>query len=45
MKELIKCCEILMNERGSTIPVMGFVFGPLGVLSMMRGWKSCLWTA
>ena len=37
MKELIKCSEILMNERGSTIPVLGFVFGPLGVLSMMRG--------
>jgi uroporphyrinogen decarboxylase len=37
MKDLIRCCEILMNERGSTIPVLGFVFGPLGILSMMRG--------
>ena len=36
MKELIKCCEILMNERGSTVPVLGFVYGPLGILAMMR---------
>ena len=36
MKELITYCDILMNERGSTVPVMGFVYGPLGILSMMR---------
>ncbi len=37
MSELVKYCDILMNERGSTVPVMGFVYGPLGILSMMRG--------
>jgi uroporphyrinogen decarboxylase len=37
MKEMLKYCDILMNERGSTVPVMGFVYGPLGILSMMRG--------
>jgi uroporphyrinogen decarboxylase len=37
MKEMVKYCEILMNERGSTVPVMGFIYGPLGILSMMRG--------
>ncbi|MBI5251170.1 MAG: uroporphyrinogen decarboxylase family protein [Desulfomonile tiedjei] len=37
MKEMIKYCDILMTERGSTVPVMGFVYGPLGILSMMRG--------
>jgi uroporphyrinogen decarboxylase len=36
MKEMLKYCEILMNERGSTVPVMGFVYAPLGILSMMR---------
>lgn len=37
MKEMVKYCDILMNERGKTVPVMGFVYGPLGILSMMRG--------
>lgn len=37
MKEMVKYCDMLMNERGSTVPMMGFVYGPLGVLSMMRG--------
>lgn len=37
MSELVKYCDILMNERGSTVPVMGFVYGPLGILSMLRG--------
>ena len=37
MKEVITCCDILMNERGATVPVSGFVYGPLGVLGMMRG--------
>jgi len=37
MKEMITYCDILMNERGSTVPMMGFVYGPLGILSMMRG--------
>jgi len=36
MKEMLTYCDILMNETGSTVPVMGFVYGPLGILSMMR---------
>jgi uroporphyrinogen decarboxylase len=36
MKEMLKYCDILMTERGKTVPVMGFVYGPLGILSMMR---------
>lgn len=37
MQEMLKYCDILMNERGATTPVMGFVYGPLGILNMMRG--------
>lgn len=37
MQKNVKMHEILMNERGATVPVVGFVFGPLGILSMMRG--------
>ncbi len=37
MAEILKGCDVLMNERGATVPVMGFVYGPLGVLGMMRG--------
>jgi uroporphyrinogen decarboxylase len=37
MQQMIKYCDILMNDRGKTTPVMGFVYGPLGILSMMRG--------
>jgi uroporphyrinogen decarboxylase len=37
MKEMLKFCDLVMTERGSTVPVMGFVYGPLGILSMMRG--------
>lgn len=33
----IKLHEILMNERGATVPVVAFVYGTLGILSMMRG--------
>jgi len=36
MSGMIKYCDMLMTERGSTVPVMGFVYGPLGILSMMR---------
>jgi len=37
MKEAIKYCDMLMNERGSSVAMMAFVYGPLGILSMMRG--------
>lgn len=36
MKEAIKYCDILMNERGSTVAQMAFVYGPMGILCMMR---------
>lgn len=36
MKEQLKYYDVLMNERGATVPVMGWVYGPLGILSMMR---------
>jgi uroporphyrinogen decarboxylase len=37
MQKNVKMHEILMNEKGSSVAVVGFVFGPLGILSMMRG--------
>lgn len=37
MSEHIRMCEILMNEGGKEVPVLGFVYGPLGVLSVLRG--------
>ena len=37
MNEMVKYCDVLMTERGATVPIMGFVYGPLGILSMMRG--------
>jgi uroporphyrinogen decarboxylase len=36
MKEMLKYCDILGNERAKTVALMGFVYGPLGILSMMR---------
>lgn len=36
MKEAIKYCDILMNELGSTVAQMAFVYGPMGILCMMR---------
>lgn len=29
-------CKILMEEKGSELPIIPFVFGPLGTLSMLR---------
>jgi len=37
MSEHIRMCDILMNEGGNRVPVFGFVYGPLGVLSVLRG--------
>lgn len=34
--ELIKFAEVMVNERGAEVPVMALVFGPMGVLSMLR---------
>ena len=37
MQEFVKLCRIMVNRVGFRSVVCGFVFGPLGVLSMMRG--------
>ena len=37
MQEFVKLCRIMVNRVGFRAVLSGFVFGPLGVLSMMRG--------
>lgn len=37
MMEHIKLCKLLMDAKGHDTPVVAFAFGPLGVLSMLRG--------
>ncbi len=37
MKEVLTYMDIVCNEKAATVPVMGFVYGPLGILAMMRG--------
>jgi uroporphyrinogen decarboxylase len=37
MKESLTYYDILANEVAATIPIMAFVYAPLGILSMMRG--------
>ncbi|MBM5804672.1 MAG: uroporphyrinogen decarboxylase [Candidatus Verstraetearchaeota archaeon] len=37
MKDVIKIAEIVAKEKGKELGVMGFVYGPAGTLSMMRG--------
>jgi uroporphyrinogen decarboxylase len=37
MKESLKYYSIIANEKAKTVPIMAFVYGPLGILSMMRG--------
>ena len=37
MQEMIKYMDIVANERASDTAIMGFVYGPLGILNMMRG--------
>lgn len=37
MGQHIKLCDKLVKAKGKEYPVVAFVFGPLGVLSMMRG--------
>lgn len=37
MSEHIQLAKILYDRKGQEMPVVGFVFGPLGILSMMRG--------
>lgn len=37
MSEHIELAKLLYEAKGQEMPIIGFVFGPLGVLSMMRG--------
>lgn len=37
MSEHIKLCDILVKELGNEKPIIAFIFGPLGILSMLRG--------
>jgi uroporphyrinogen decarboxylase len=37
MQEMIKYMDIIANERAKDTAIMGFVYGPLGILNMMRG--------
>lgn len=46
MREFVRLCEIMTERVGLRGIVTGFVFGPLGVLNMMRGaenlFKDCM---
>ncbi len=37
MSEHIRLCDLLVKAKGKEKPIVAFVFGPLGILSMMRG--------
>lgn len=37
MKDAIELTKILYQKKGDEYPVVAFIFGPLGILSMMRG--------
>lgn len=37
MSEHIKLCQKLVLNKGQDVPIIAFVFGPLGILSMLRG--------
>lgn len=37
MSEHIKLCQKLVKAKGKEYPIVAFVFGPLGILSMLRG--------
>ena len=37
MSEHIELARILAEKKGKEMPIVGFVFGALGILSMMRG--------
>jgi uroporphyrinogen decarboxylase len=37
MSEHIKLCDILVKAKGHEVPIVAFVFGPLGILGMLRG--------
>ena len=33
----VQLCDRLVKSKGKDVPIVAFVFGPLGILSMMRG--------
>jgi len=37
MSEHIKLCDLLVKAKGQVVPIVAFVFGPLGILGMLRG--------
>ncbi len=37
MSEHIKLCDLLIKAKGQEVPIVAFVFGPLGILGMLRG--------
>lgn len=37
MKEHIELCKILVDKKGKEKPIVGFIFAPLGIVSMLRG--------
>ncbi|NLY52062.1 MAG: uroporphyrinogen decarboxylase, partial [Firmicutes bacterium] len=37
MREHIKLCRKLVEAKGKELPIIAFTFGPLGILSMLRG--------
>lgn len=37
MMEHVRLCDKLVKAKGKEYPIVAFVFGPLGILSMMRG--------
>ena len=37
MSKQIELCKILVDAKGNEKPIVSFVYGPLGILSMMRG--------
>lgn len=37
MSGQIQICDTLVRKKGREMPVVAFVFGPLGILSMLRG--------
>ncbi len=37
MSEHIKLCDKLVKAKGKEVPIVAFVFGPLGITSMLRG--------
>lgn len=37
MSEHIEMAKYLVEKKGKEVPIVGFVFGPLGILGMLRG--------